>query len=277
MRDHPGWIPSAILCTERLYLINFLIGECPTRLHHTRYASTGERQSPLTSKKSTRRFCFKGMEFMPGMETYTEMNRFKRPYEAYIFQDEYHMPEQPRRLVATQERNLDWFRFWLQGYEDPDFSKRRQYERWERLCRMQREEPQSHSTRCQSAVELGRPKKGWQLTGNRALEATDKARFPLPLKLRGRFPIRPPQSVAASRISRSTVGVRKFTGNLLVARSVDVPIDLLMRARDRPRAHSCASERLGNVSDSPHRHSRQVCSGISVRISRSYAPLQSTV
>jgi hypothetical protein len=34
------------------------------------------------------------------------------------------------------ERNLDWFRFWLQGYEDPDESKRPQYVRWRALRKL---------------------------------------------------------------------------------------------------------------------------------------------
>lgn len=40
------------------------------------------------------------------------------------------------RLVA-QAGSVDWFRFWLQGYEDPDPSKRVQYKRWEGLRKLQ--------------------------------------------------------------------------------------------------------------------------------------------
>jgi hypothetical protein len=36
------------------------------------------------------------------------------------------------RLVA-QTGNVDWFRFWLQGYEDPDPTKQSQYARWRGL------------------------------------------------------------------------------------------------------------------------------------------------
>jgi len=32
---------------------------------------------------------------------------------------------------------VDWFRFWLQGYEDPDQAKTEQYRGWEHLCDMQ--------------------------------------------------------------------------------------------------------------------------------------------
>lgn len=89
-------------------------------------------------------------EFISGMETYTEMNRLKKPYEVYILPDETHEWRQPRHVQVIEERDADWFRFWLQGYEDPAPSKRSQYERWQKLCRMQRREQSAHVTRCVS-------------------------------------------------------------------------------------------------------------------------------
>jgi dipeptidyl aminopeptidase/acylaminoacyl peptidase len=53
-----------------------------------------------------------------------------KPVEAYIFSDEYHVMWQPQHRMAMYERNLDWFRFWLQNYEDPDPAKHDQYLRW---------------------------------------------------------------------------------------------------------------------------------------------------
>ena len=38
---------------------------------------------------------------------------------------------------ASQQGSVDWFRFWLQGYEDPDPSKADQYKRWRGLKKMQ--------------------------------------------------------------------------------------------------------------------------------------------
>jgi len=32
---------------------------------------------------------------------------------------------------------VDWFRFWWQGYEDPDPAKAEQYKRWRELKKMQ--------------------------------------------------------------------------------------------------------------------------------------------
>jgi dipeptidyl aminopeptidase/acylaminoacyl peptidase len=42
----------------------------------------------------------------------------------------------PDERLASQGGNVDWFRFWLQGYQDPDPNKRDQYERWRALRRM---------------------------------------------------------------------------------------------------------------------------------------------
>jgi dipeptidyl aminopeptidase/acylaminoacyl peptidase len=50
--------------------------------------------------------------------------------DLYVFPDEPHQKFQPRHKLAVYNRNLDWFRFWLQDYEDPAVSKRLQYVRW---------------------------------------------------------------------------------------------------------------------------------------------------
>lgn len=56
-----------------------------------------------------------------------------RPYDAYIFRNENHIKWQPAHLKSIQARNLDWFRFWLQGYEDPAPEKEAQYKHWRNL------------------------------------------------------------------------------------------------------------------------------------------------
>jgi hypothetical protein len=56
-----------------------------------------------------------------------------KPYDAYVFMNETHIKWQPAHLRAIAERNLDWFRFWLQGYVDPVPAKAAQYERWRKL------------------------------------------------------------------------------------------------------------------------------------------------
>lgn len=50
--------------------------------------------------------------------------------DIYVFPDETHIKFQPRHKLAVYERNVDWFRFWLQGYEDPNPEKAGQYRIW---------------------------------------------------------------------------------------------------------------------------------------------------
>jgi hypothetical protein len=53
--------------------------------------------------------------------------------DLYVFPNEPHQKFQPRHKLAAYERSLDWFRFWLQGYEDPDPGKRGQYAHWREM------------------------------------------------------------------------------------------------------------------------------------------------
>ncbi|WP_337244686.1 Atxe2 family lasso peptide isopeptidase [Luteimonas sp. gir] len=50
--------------------------------------------------------------------------------DLYVFPNETHQKFQPRHKLAAYERNLDWFRFWLQGHEDGHPSKVGQYASW---------------------------------------------------------------------------------------------------------------------------------------------------
>ncbi|MEE7547702.1 prolyl oligopeptidase family serine peptidase, partial [Xanthomonas sp. Kuri4-1] len=53
--------------------------------------------------------------------------------DLYVFPNEPHQKFQPRHKLAAYERNVDWFRFWLQGHEDAAPSKQAQYARWRQL------------------------------------------------------------------------------------------------------------------------------------------------
>jgi len=66
-------------------------------------------------------------------ETFIGLLRVGTPVELYYYPNEVHEPEHPRARLAMLERNVDWFRFWLQGYEESDPAKRPQYQRWENL------------------------------------------------------------------------------------------------------------------------------------------------
>jgi hypothetical protein len=39
--------------------------------------------------------------------------------------------------MVSQGGSVDWFRFWLQDYEDPDPAKAEQYQRWRELRKLQ--------------------------------------------------------------------------------------------------------------------------------------------
>jgi hypothetical protein len=56
-----------------------------------------------------------------------------KPYDAYVFRNENHSKWQPAHLRAILERNLDWFSFWLQSYEDSSTAKVEQYAGWRKL------------------------------------------------------------------------------------------------------------------------------------------------
>jgi hypothetical protein len=50
--------------------------------------------------------------------------------EMHVFPFAQHIKVEPRQRLAASQRNLDWFRCWLQGYVDPDPRKAEQYRRW---------------------------------------------------------------------------------------------------------------------------------------------------
>ena len=50
--------------------------------------------------------------------------------ELYVFPDEPHFKFLPKHKLAAYERNLDWFEFWLRGYEDSNPVKKQQYVHW---------------------------------------------------------------------------------------------------------------------------------------------------
>lgn len=64
------------------------------------------------------------------------MEDARKPYDAYVFPRENHVKWQPAHLLAIMRRNVDWFAFWLQSYEDPDPAKARQYAHWRKLREM---------------------------------------------------------------------------------------------------------------------------------------------
>lgn len=69
-------------------------------------------------------------EALIALESFTALQAAGQPVEMFVFPDERHIKWQPAHRRAIYERNIDWFRFWLQGYIDPDPVKAGQYRRW---------------------------------------------------------------------------------------------------------------------------------------------------
>jgi dipeptidyl aminopeptidase/acylaminoacyl peptidase len=53
-----------------------------------------------------------------------------RSADLYVFPNAAHQKFRPSHKLAAYQRNLDWFRYWLQGYERPELSAREQYVHW---------------------------------------------------------------------------------------------------------------------------------------------------
>jgi dipeptidyl aminopeptidase/acylaminoacyl peptidase len=73
-------------------------------------------------------------------EVFTGLNRLKRPVEMYYYPTEGHTPEHPQARLATMQRNVDWYRFWLQDYERPNPEDPQQYVRWGKLREIYQED-----------------------------------------------------------------------------------------------------------------------------------------
>jgi dipeptidyl aminopeptidase/acylaminoacyl peptidase len=63
-------------------------------------------------------------------ETYAALKTLKTPVEFYIYPDAPHSVKSPAHRLRSLSTHTDWFRFWLQGYEDSDPAKQGQYVRW---------------------------------------------------------------------------------------------------------------------------------------------------
>lgn len=62
----------------------------------------------------------------------------RRQADVYVFPDEPHQKFQPVHKLAAYERNLDWFRYWLQEYESGSSFKQAQYTHWRTLSAVPR-------------------------------------------------------------------------------------------------------------------------------------------
>jgi dipeptidyl aminopeptidase/acylaminoacyl peptidase len=74
---------------------------------------------------------------MDEWEIYASLRMQNKPVDMIYISDGQHILQKPLDRMASQQGNVDWFRFWLQGYEDPDPAKAAQYVRWRSLRELQ--------------------------------------------------------------------------------------------------------------------------------------------
>ena len=70
-------------------------------------------------------------------EPYAGLRYLNKPVDLIMLNTDEHVLTNPSVRMASQGGSVDWFRFWLQGYEDPAPSKAEQYIRWRELRKMQ--------------------------------------------------------------------------------------------------------------------------------------------
>lgn len=70
-------------------------------------------------------------------EPYAQLRYLHKPVDLIVLRDDEHVLARPSARLASQGGAVDWFRFWLQGYEDPDPAKAEQYKRWRELRKLQ--------------------------------------------------------------------------------------------------------------------------------------------
>jgi hypothetical protein len=83
---------------------------------------------------------------LPMWSPYAQLHYLKKPVDLVVVDIHEHVLTNPAARMASQGGSVDWFRFWLQGYEDPDPAKAAQYERWRRLRQMQAESSRNLGT-----------------------------------------------------------------------------------------------------------------------------------
>jgi dipeptidyl aminopeptidase/acylaminoacyl peptidase len=66
-------------------------------------------------------------------EWFAGLSRLNKPVDFVYIPSGYHILQKPWDRMVSQQGDVDWFRFWLKGEEDPDPAKAGQYTRWNSL------------------------------------------------------------------------------------------------------------------------------------------------
>ena len=77
-----------------------------------------------------------GATLLRPWEMFSRLRYLRKPVEYYVLPDlghGSHLVQNPRQLLAVQNRTLDWWLFWLYAVEDPQPEKGQQYQDWRAL------------------------------------------------------------------------------------------------------------------------------------------------
>lgn len=70
-------------------------------------------------------------------EPYAGLRYLEKPVDLIMLNTDEHVLTNPAVRMASQGGSVDWFRFWLQDYHDPDPAKVEQYKRWDGLRKLE--------------------------------------------------------------------------------------------------------------------------------------------
>jgi dipeptidyl aminopeptidase/acylaminoacyl peptidase len=77
--------------------------------------------------------------------SYAALRIRNKPVDLIMLHGGTHVMRNPAERLASQIGTIDWMRYWLQNYEDPDPTKAKQYARWEELRKLQEAERPKHA------------------------------------------------------------------------------------------------------------------------------------
>ena len=131
-------------CCEEPSLVNLMNGPAPARvMHQAGYPGLLEKEDvfwqPVSFRRNAQRIKtplllqLADREYLGALEGYSALKEARQPVEMFVFPDEYHIKWHPEHRLATYQRSLDWFDFWLRGHEDEAPDKAVQYARWQQL------------------------------------------------------------------------------------------------------------------------------------------------
>jgi dipeptidyl aminopeptidase/acylaminoacyl peptidase len=79
------------------------------------------------------------LSLLTNWDWFAAMFQSNKPVDLIYLPDGTHILEKPWERMVSQQGDVDWFTFWLQGEEDSDPAKRYQYMRWRELRTQQKQ------------------------------------------------------------------------------------------------------------------------------------------